>query len=367
MTKPKLKILIDARFYGLENAGLGRYTINLLDNLFRIDNKNQYIILLRQKYFKSLSVPNYCKKVLADFNPYSFSEQIKLPFIIRSENPDLVHFVHFNAPIVNFKPFVVTIHDMIMHKSNGMETTTLNPYFYFLKRIVYKFVFENAVAKSKSILVPSETVKNEIQKSFKNIKNKIIVTYLGLDYKIINPKYEINLKDKYLIYVGNAYPHKNLNNLIQAIKLAKIKLKVSTSKNIFSQRLKSIIQEKNVTNYVELLGFVDDQKLVKLYQNALGFIYPSLIEGFGFQGLEAISSGTLLLASDIPVFKEIYKDNCFYFNPFDPISIADAVKKAASISNFERSKIVKKGQEFIKKYSWTKCAKETLKIYESSI
>lgn len=360
-----MKILIDARFYGLENAGLGRYTINLLKNLFTIDNDNIYIILLRQKYFKSLSVPNNCKKILADFKPYSFSEQFKLPFLIRSENPDLVHFVHFNAPIINFKPFVVTIHDMIMHKSKGMETTTLNPYLYFFKRIVYKFVFKNAVTKSKSILVPSETVKNEILKVFRNIKNKINVTYLGLDYKIIKPKYETDPKDKYLIYVGNAYPHKNLKKLIEAIKLAKIKLKISTSKNIFSKRLKNIIQDKKGEFLVELLGFVDDQKLVKLYQNALGFIYPSLIEGFGFQGLEAIASGTLLLASDISVFKEIYKNNCFYFDPTSPVSISNAIKKVTSISDVERLKIIEKGQEFIKKYSWLKCTKQTLKIYNS--
>jgi glycosyltransferase involved in cell wall biosynthesis len=103
-----------------------------------------------------------------------------------------------------------------------------------------------------------------------------------------------------------------------------------------------------------------------LYQNSLAFIYPSLSEGFGLPGMEAIQAGTLVLASDIPVFQEVYKDNVLYFNPLDFSSIKKTIKNAMSMGKSNREKRISKAQSFIKKYSWTKMAKKTLETYEDS-
>src|SRR3989344_7284763 len=135
-----MKILIDARLYGLENAGLGRYTMNLLSELLKIDRKNQYVVLLRKKYFDELTFPEDWKKVLVDIKHYSFAEQISLPKIIKKENPDITHFVHFNIPVLFRDKFVVTIHDILMHKFAGLSATTLPAPIYFLKQIIYKWV-----------------------------------------------------------------------------------------------------------------------------------------------------------------------------------------------------------------------------------
>ena len=94
-----MKILIDARLYGLENAGVGRYLMNLVEEIIKLRNKERFVILLRKKYFNELNLPEGWKKVLADFGHYTFSEQFKLPQIISKENPDLTHFPHFNIPI----------------------------------------------------------------------------------------------------------------------------------------------------------------------------------------------------------------------------------------------------------------------------
>jgi hypothetical protein len=125
-----MKILIDARMYGLENAGIGRYALNLINQLTQLDDKNDYILLLRKKYFDDLTLPKNFKKVLADFRHYSFAEQLMLPKIIANEKPDLVHFLHFNVPVWFTGKFVVTIHDLLMHKQKGLEATTLNPALY---------------------------------------------------------------------------------------------------------------------------------------------------------------------------------------------------------------------------------------------
>ena len=169
---------------------------------------------------------------------------------------------------------------------------------------------------------------------------------------------------KYFLYVGNAYPHKNLKRLFEAVKglnenlEEKVILKVVSSKNVFLKRL-----EKKKNEYVELLGFVPEDKLKSLYKNSLAFVFPSLSEGFGLPGIEAMEAGTLVLASDIPVFREIYQDAAIYFNPYDFSSIQKSLENAVGMSEEIRNEKIAYSQKFIKRYSWEKMAKETLKIY----
>ncbi len=176
-----MKILIDARLYGLEHGGPGRYVINLIKELELIDKTNEYIIVLRKKYFDQLNFSSNWSKVLADYRHYSFSEQVKLPILINKLMPDLVHFPHFNVPVAYKGKFVVTIHDIIMHKFKGTEATTLPAPLYFLKRIGYGKVFQKAVFDSEKIIVPSNFVKNELVDYYKINPDKVVVTYEGVN------------------------------------------------------------------------------------------------------------------------------------------------------------------------------------------
>ena len=373
-----MKIVIDARLYGLENAGLGRYVINLVKEIAEIDKKNNYVIFLRKKYFNELKLPENWKKVLTDFRHYSFLEQILLPFYIYKEKPDMVHFPHFNVPIFYFGDYIVTIHDLLMHSFKGIEVTTRNKCFYLLKRLGYKIVFGVAVKRSKKILVPSNVVKNELADCYKLHSNKVDVTYEGLDEKFVDSNLkedkvleEFNIEKPYLIYVGNAYPHKNLDKAIEAVKVfnndekKNLTFAIVSSRNIFVQRLKEKVDKTNSDSFIKILGFIPDNKLGVVYKNSLAFIYPSLSEGFGLQGLEAIASGTLVLASDIPVFKEIYNGHVLYFDPLRVDSIKDAINKAFVIDVEQRKRIIAEGKSFIKRYSWDKMARETLSVYEN--
>lgn len=175
-----MRIVIDGRFYGLENAGLGRYTMNLISELQKLDTKNQYSVLLRKKYFNRLNFGSNWKKVLVDINHYSLKEQIKLPKILRNLKPDLVHFLHFNVPVFYNGKFIVTIHDLLMHKQRGLEATTLTPSRYFFKRLGYGLVFANAVRRAKKIIVPSQAVKDEVSYYYKLEPEKVIVVYDGI-------------------------------------------------------------------------------------------------------------------------------------------------------------------------------------------
>lgn len=373
-----MKILIDARFYGLKYAGLGRYTKNLIDELIKLDDKNKYTLLLRKKYYKSLKLPANWKKVKADFGHYTLSEQIKLPKLLNKQDVDLVHFPHLNIPIFWQGDFVVTLHDMTMHK-RGRDATTLSLLKYLAKGSIYRYVFRTAVNKSIQIIVPSNSVKKDIVNHYQISKDKIRVIYEGFDFKITDSisgsniskvlkKYQL-INKKYLLYVGNTYPHKNLDRAIEAVsgvnkKGHELYFLIASSRNIFTDRLRNAAEEYGVEKYIKFSDFIPDNELGVLLNNSLAFIYPSLSEGFGLQGIEALASGTLLLASNIPTFKEIYKDNAQYFNPYDFSSIVKTIQDAISLSSQERQRIINNGQRFIKRYSWAKMAKQTLKIYE---
>ncbi len=378
-----MKIVIDARLYGLENAGIGRYVMNLINELQNLDKTNSYTLILRKKYFDQLKLAKRWRKILFDYRHYSLSEQIRLPSILRSENPNLVHFPHFNVPILYKGKFIVTIHDLLMHRQKGREATTLKPLAYYPKRIGYKKVFRHAVTRSARVIVPSKFVKNDLLGEYCLDRRKVVVIYEGVGEvnferdenraKEILQKYGIN-KD-YFIYVGNAYPHKNLKRAIKAVVLLNKNIRkkggkstlfvIVTSRSEFAERLKGIVEGLGAQGFVKLLGFVPDDDLGTLYRNSLGFLYPSFLEGFGLPGLEAMKAGTLALTSDIPVFREVYKSKAIYFNQYDSPSIERAMRDVLEMDSKKRQGLIDEGQEFVKCYSWEKMAGETLKVYEN--
>lgn len=371
-----MKIVIDARMYGIEHTGIGRYVMELTQNLAKIDKKNDYTLILRNSYFKRLSLPINFKKIKGDFRQYSFSEQISLPKILKDEKPDLVHFPHFNVPILYRGNYVVTIHDLLMHKQKGFEATTLTPIVYLIKRLGYRAVFDRAVKKPVKIIVPSESVKKELVDYYSLDPDKVSVTFEGVSDLsgggAVTPllkKYGI--ETPYFIYTGNAYPHKNLKRLIEATislnteRRIKAHLVIVSARNFFVKKLEKLISEMGAGAFVKVLGFLPDKEVGTLYRHSAAFVFPTLSEGFGIPGLDAMEVGTLVLASEILVLKEVYKEHAIYFNPFDFSSIARIMELALEIGTEAREERITKARDFVKRYSWNKMAQETLKIYES--
>ncbi len=157
-----MNIGIDARLWGLEHAGLGRYVMELINSLSREDKKNEYTIFLRRKYFNQTDLPDNFSKVLADIKHYSVEEQWLLAEMFNEEKLDLLHVPHFNVPLLYKKPFVVTIHDLLWHEIRGLSVTTQNPVTYIIKYFGYRSVVKHALQKSIEILVPSKTIKEKL-------------------------------------------------------------------------------------------------------------------------------------------------------------------------------------------------------------
>ena len=368
----------------MEHAGIGRYVTNLINQIESQKLDDEYLILLRKKYFKSLEFQNeHLKKILVDYPHYSIKEQIFLPVILFKLKPNLVHFLHFNLPFFYFGKYVVTIHDLIKHTSRGIETTTRQPWLYWIKYLGYKIIFWKAVNGAKIIIVPSETVKEELTGTYKLPANRVIVAYEGVDKKFKIPLHQpadkflisnevlnkYRIKRPFVIYVGSVYPHKNIERLIRAIKVIdkpRITLIISCSRSIFLERIERKIQELEAENFVISAGFIPDEDLVYLYSQAEAFVWPTLSEGFGLPGLEAMSAGCPVICSDIPVLREIYEEATVYFNPLNIQDIAEKIKEVVNYKPTERRVLVEKGNELVKRYSWEKMARKTLDIYKKS-
>jgi glycosyltransferase involved in cell wall biosynthesis len=143
-------------------------------------------------------------------------------------------------------------------------------------------------------------------------------------------------------------------------------LAISSARNIFTQRIENMTKKARAIDFVKFLGYTPNEKLGSLLEGSVGLATPSFSEGFGLPGLEAMGAGTLVLASSIPVFREVYGENAIYFNPASVASIEEALEKALKMGRPERENRITKGKDFVKRYSWDKMAQETLNIYEES-
>ncbi len=149
------------------------------------------------------------------------------------------------------------------------------------------------------------------------------------------------LHKQYILYVGNDYPHKNLERLKLAF-------------------------EKIDLNYklVLITDFVSEQELDKLYKNAFLYVFPSLSEGFGLPPLEAMARGLPVVSSNATCLPEILGDAAIYFNPLDVDDMVKVIKKTLLDENLRKT-LIKKGFEQIKRYDWSRMAKETMDLYEN--
>lgn len=350
------KIGIDARLWGTKHTGIGRYVEELVENLVRIDRQNTYVIFCRSDDFDSITVGKKWKRVIADIPHYSLQEQLLLPFIFWKEKLDLLHVPHFNLPILYPGRAVVTIHDILWHRTKSPEVTTLSPLVYSIKHLAYRTVVANAVNRAAKVLVPSNAVKQDVIRQFKLPERKVVVTYEGVPERL-NISGKQRLPKPYVLYVGNLYPHKNVENLVRALKqLGDFNLVVVAGRNIFRDKFKT-------KSFVKMLGHVSDGELATLYEGAAAFVFPTLSEGFGLPGLEAMTAGCPVVCSDIPVLREVYGDAALYFDPGDPGDIASKIVLVLTDGRL-RKELILKGRQQVKKYSWRKMAQQTLGVYE---
>lgn len=362
-----MKIVVDARKI---SHSTGTYVHRLLEHLQSLDIVNNYAVVVKpdEADFWQPQHGNFQIQPVAA-PEYTFTEQVRLLSELKKLQPDLVHFTMPQHPLLYRGPFVVTIHDLTLLSFTNAKDGDLvtRAYKNLVKPLVFKLVMRHAVTKSAHIFVPTQFVKNELTARYRVDPAKISVTYEAVDKLAAKAEPWPSLKDKqYLLYVGNAYPYKNLQRLVDAFGIVHAKnpdLHLVLVGSTFYEDLQAYVRQTKAPNII-FTGFVDTGKLAWLYQHAQALAFPSLSEGFGLPGLEAMQYGLPVVSSNATCLPEVYGDAALYFDPENTEDMAAKIGKVIKDPKL-RAQLKKKGLAQVKKYSWRTMAGATLKIYNS--
>lgn len=361
-----MRIVIDARESG---TSTGRYVDKLIEYLQKNDTKNEYFLLLKSG--RMGSYPNLVSNfhaVRCDVKEFTFAEQTKLLWQIIRLRPNLVHFPLVQHPVLYFGKSVVGMLDLTTLR---FKNPSKNPLIFWLKQRVYWLVNYIASRKAKKIIAISQFVKDDLVRHFKIKPEKIVITYNAADKIEEDPEPISYLENKrFLMYVGRHLPHKNLERLIEAHqKLLKdspeLFLAVIGKKDATTEILEKKILDKGFRNVI-FTGFVDDGQLRWLYENTSCYVFPSLSEGFGLPGLEAMVHGAPVASSNATCLPEIYGDGALYFDPSNIDDMADKISQIISDKKL-RDNLISKGYKQAKKYSWKRMAEQTLEVYNLAL
>ncbi len=376
-----MKIGIDARMVGPRCGGIGRYVQELIRHLLIVEEHHHYIVFVRfKKDIESLSFLDSPRVtfVEAPYRWYSWEEQIKLPKIFSSYQMDLMHFPHWNVPLFFRKPFVVTIHDLIMFHYPRAEATTLGPMTYAIKDKAHHVVLSRSVRAARHILVTSEYTKMDVHHTLHTPLHNMTVTYQAPIFSHLSEMAPLwndfaekfHIQKPYVLFVGSSYPHKNLSRLLSAWQMiedeykAEYHLVLAGIENTFSEQLRSSLQSHH--GAIHSVGYVSDTILSALYAHASLFVFPTLYEGFGLPPLEAMAHGVPVVASNRTCLPEVLGEAALYIDPESELDMARAIIEG--LRNEDLRRILRQNAKHeLQRYSWNQCARQTLQVYEKAV
>ena len=345
-----------------KKVGVSIYTLNLLKYFKKqANNSLKFIIYLRKDPSSDLPEQNSYFQYKVIPGKFLWS-QVYLPLeLYRNKNIDVffspAHYIPRFCPV----PTVVTIHDLA--------------YLYFEKDFLKKDLYQlknwtkYSINKSTKIISVSKTTKNDIIKNYHVNEEKVTVIYNGFEKPKITEKLKLK-NEKFILFVGTIQPRKNISTLIDAFNKFKnnypeFKLLIVGKKGWLYEDIINKVIDLKLENIVNFTDFVADDKLIFLYKNAFCLVLPSFYEGFGLPILEAMSYGCPTIVSQSSSLTEIGGNSSVYF---DPKNTQDLLEKLTLLKeNPElRNKLIEKGYQQIKKFSWENCGKMTLEILKQA-
>ena len=380
-------------------TGVEVYTINLLQNLFKLDQKNSY--LLFSNSFKPATMPNFDfpNVTIKNFRYPNKLFNFSLKFLDWPKIDRLLNGLDiFFSPRYLFTALspdcrlVVTVHDL---------SFVINPEFFSLKgRLWHWLVSDKKAARiATKVIAVSDSTKNDLIKHFRIDSKKIAVIHSGVNTQTYNPevpdkllreaKTIYNLPDEFILYLGTIEPRKNIEGIIQAYEILRKKLSQNPSPQAWGdvpkgQRgrivqpalvlagglgwsYKGIMEMINNSPYrasIRYLGAVEEKLKAPLYRLAKMLVFPSFYEGFGFPPLEAAACGTPVIVGMNSSFPEVMGNACLYVNPYNSVQIASAMEALLSDDKL-RAELVSAGLARAKMFSWENSARELFEIFQS--
>lgn len=358
-------IAIDARII---NSSTGTYVERLIHYLEKIDTTNHYSIIVptKDKDFYTPLNPNFTI-VTSDAPNYSFAEQTAFKTFLENLAPDLVHFCMPQQPLGYKGKKVTTIHDLILLKTYNSDKNWL---IFHAKQLIGRHVFKRIAKTNEHIIVPTNYVKNDYVQFSGISSDKVTVTYEAADvfFDKLQP-YKHPFK-QFIMYVGQQSDYKNIRRLGDAHQslLAdhpNLGLILVGRKNASALKNEAYFIKNNYMNIL-FTDFIPNEQRDWLFKNCDAYVFPSLMEGFGLPGLEAMGYGAPVASSNATCLPEVYGDAAHYFNPTDTADMARAINDILTNEKLRRE-LIENGAQQLKKYSWKKMAEQTHQIYMDAL
>jgi glycosyltransferase involved in cell wall biosynthesis len=364
-----------------KRVGSGQYAFELISHLLKIYQKNTYYIYLKDKPL--VDFPKNKNTKFFVFGPKKFWTQFALPLkLFFGPRPDVFFSPSHYAPRFSLVPTVITIFDLsyihfpkLFRKSDLYQLKNWTAY---------------SVKKAKAILTISQSSKNDIVKYYKIDPKKVFVTYPGYDKeffkpvkdqeKINNVKKKYKIEGDYVFYLGTIQPRKNLVRLVQAFSLlvhsSQFTDKRKNTVNRQPSTVNLVIAGKKGWLYEEFFekikgrediiyaDYVEKDDLPALYSSAACFVNVSLWEGFGIPVLEAMACGCPVVVSYTSSLPEVVGNAGILVDPESIEDIAKGIVTALRYYRLDHETMKKKCLGQAQKFSWEKCARETLKVLE---
>jgi glycosyltransferase involved in cell wall biosynthesis len=350
---------IDVRM--LSASGIGTYIKYLISRVIATLPSQTLALIGKPEELKELTIPKQARVTLipCDAKIYSIREQLELPRLIPKETK-LFWSPHYNIPMLYQGRMLVTIHD-VLHLAMPSYLGAWH------KRAYARLLFAQVRRKAEAILTDSQFSHDEILCYTPHGKQPITVVHLGIDDAWFNvPKLQKPYPRPYLLFVGNVKPHKNIRGLLEAFTL--IHDHIPHDLIILGKREGFISGDEAVARQAEMLkerilftGYVRDEVLKQYVTHADALVLPSFYEGFGLPPLEAMACGCPVIVSNAASLPEVCGDAALYCDPHSPKDIAEKIQHLVNDAELQE-RLRKKGLEQAKKFTWEKCAAETLVV-----
>lgn len=364
-----------SRAFRIDRTGTENYSYQLLKALAKIDYKNHYLVYTRPITQNSTAVERYvnwpANFTIRQISWQRFWTQGGLTLQSFRDNLDVLFVPAHTLPIIR-KPglkTVVTVHDLGSEYLPAMHQ--------FKQRLYLSFMQKYQLKGATKIIAVSKATKMDLVKKVGIEADKVEVVYEGYDKKLFRPikgdilvnslrQYEMEA-GKYFLFVGTVQPRKNLERVIKAFASSHFKnfyLVIAGSKGWLSDEIYKLPKKLGIEDKVKFLGYVPEKDLPALYSGAIALVFPSLYEGFGLPILEAQACGCPVLTSNISSMPEVAGKGAIYVNPY---SVEDIIRGMERLQGTGyRLQLIKNGFDNIKRFSWEKCAAQTLGVLEEA-
>jgi glycosyltransferase involved in cell wall biosynthesis len=327
-------VVVDADVLGRRRTGDETYVENLLRELGRLGSDLRIVALTRRPDL----VPDGIEPYLVAARRQEVRMAVAVPRALRRLRPDLVHFQHV-LPLLHRGPAVVTVHDLSFERDPSLMPAW--------DRIVFRTLVPRSVRRARRVLTVSVRTQRDLEELYGVAPDKIVVTPNGVDPRFA-PGGE---PGGYALFVGAVQARKDPIAALDAAGEAGLRLVVVGPEK--EPELARTLRARGA----DVRGYVDDDELVRLYREASVLVFPSRFEGFGLPVIEAMASGTPVVASDDAAIREVAGDAALYA---ERAELGAAIRRAIA----ERPQLAKAGLERAKLFSWADTARKTLAVYE---